>query len=99
MSDWRATALGCKEAGYTYFDQLGGRETGGQIELWLRLVNPTTFESTIIKSQISSVDEMVSLADLWAGADWCEAEIRHSFRRAAPLLTPSGAVAHPEDAP
>ncbi len=97
MNEWRALAVEQKNAGYTYFDQLGGRRVGDQIELLLSLINPTTFDATVIKTQIPNVDEMVSLSDLWAGAKWCEAEIRHLFRRAAPLLTPSGPVAQTEE--
>lgn len=80
MNGWRTLALERKNAGYTYFDQLGGRRVGDQIELWLRLINPTTFDATVIKTQIANVGEMTSLADLWAGAKWCEAEIHQSFR-------------------
>ena len=105
MSDFRAAAEAAHRGGFTFFDQLGSREVDGGIELWLRVLDPTTFEARVIKGQISTaglVDFSVadlstaglSVADLWAGAKWAEAEVAVDFRRAASRLTPSGESAH-----
>lgn len=106
MSDFRAAAEAAHGAGFTYFDQLGGRPVNGGIELWLRVMDPLTFEARLIKTQLATaglVDFSVadlstaglSVADLWAGAKWAEAEIAVDFRRAASRLTSSGESAHP----
>jgi hypothetical protein len=100
-------------AGFTYFDQLGGREVEDGLEIWLRVMDPTTSEVRLIKTLISSADDLVSVADLWPGAAWAEAEIRSdfcresrvAFRRAADDLpgetvggyTSSGVPAHAEE--
>lgn len=97
MSDFRATAEAAHRAGFTYFDQLGGRQVPGGIELWLRVLDPATLESRLIKTEVSVVDDLTSVADLWGGATWAEAEIAVEIRRAAALLIPSGGFAHPEE--
>ena len=70
-----------RNAGFAYFDQLGGREVEDGLEIWLRVMDPTTSEVRLIKTLISSADDLVSVADLWPGAAWAEAEIRSDFRR------------------
>jgi len=99
MSDFRATAEAAHRAGFTYFDQLGGRRVAGGIELWLRVLDPATFESTVIKGQFSTGDVLadlagMSVADLWGGARWAELELRRAVPKGT--LTPSGGLPHPE---
>ena len=106
MSDFRAAAEAAHREGFTFFDQLGSREVAAGFELWLRVLDPTTFASRVIKGQISTADALVdrsvadfpaagfSVSDLWAGAKWAEAEIAVDFRRAASRLTSSGESAH-----
>ena len=98
MSDFRAAAEAAHGAGYTYFDQLGARAVDDRIELWLRVMDPDTFEARLIKTLVATAGDLTSVADLWAGARWAEAEIQNQFRRAGALLTPSGGVAHPGEA-
>jgi hypothetical protein len=103
MNSFRIEAELAHGAGFTYFDQLGARESGGGFEVWLRVINPATSEIRLIKTLILSVEDLVSadlvsVADLWRGAVWAEEEIRVAFRRAVPTLTPSGSHAQPEDA-
>jgi len=102
LSDFRAAAEAAHREGFTFFDQLGSREVAGGFELWLRVLDPTTFAVRVIKGQISTADSLVdqSVADLsvvhlWAGANWAEAEIAVDFRRAASRLTSNGESAHP----
>ena len=89
MSNFREAAEAAHREGFTYFDQLGGRQLDVGFEIWLRVLDPTTFESRVIKGQIATADILVdfSVADLWAGARWAEAEIVVDFRRAASRLT------------
>ncbi len=107
MNDFRATAEAAHREGFTFFDQLGSRSIEGGFELWLRVLDPTTFAARVIKGQIASADVLIplsaadfpaadfSVADLWAGAKWAEAEIAVDFRRAASRLTSNGESAHP----
>jgi hypothetical protein len=107
MSDFRSAAEAALREGFTFFDQLGSRSIDGGFELWLRVLDPTTFAARVIKGQISTADTLVdhsgahfpaadfSVVDLWAGAKWAEAEIAVDFRRAASRLTSSGESAHP----
>ena len=96
MSNFREAAEAAHHEGFTYFDQFGSRQVDGGFELWLRVMDPTTFESRVIKGQIAAADVLVdfSVADLWAGAMWAEAEIVVDFRRAASRLTSNGESAH-----
>ena len=106
MSNFREAAEAAHHEGFTYFDQFGSRQVEGGFELWLRVMDPTTFESRVIKGQIATADVLVdfsvadlsraelSVADLWAGAMWAEAEIVVDFRRAASRLTSNGESAH-----
>jgi hypothetical protein len=103
MNSFRTEAKFAHGGGFTYFDQLGARETGGGFEVWLRVMNPATSEIRLIKTLIATGDnlvsvDLVSVADLWRGAVWAEEEIRAAFRPAVPPLTPSGSHAHPEEA-
>jgi hypothetical protein len=108
MNSFRIEAELAHGAGFSYFDQLGARESGDGFEVWLRVINPATSKIRLIKTLILNVgdlvsddlvsDDLVSVADLWRGAVWAEEEIRVAFRRAVPTLTPSGSHAHPEDA-
>jgi hypothetical protein len=98
MNSFRIDAELAHGAGFTYFDQLGARESGGGFEVWLRIINPATSETQLIKTLTLNVEDLDSVADLWRGAVWSEEEIRVAFRRAVPTLTPSGSHAHPEDA-
>ena len=107
MNDFRAAAEDAHREGFTFFDQLGSRSIDGGFELWLRVLDPSTFVARVIKGQILTADALVdhsvanfpaadfSVADLWAGAKWAEAEIAVDFRRAASRLTSSGESAHP----
>lgn len=102
MNDFRATAEAAHREGFTFFDQLGSRSIEGGFELWLRVLDPTTFAARVIKGQIASADVLIplsaadfSVTDLWAGAKWAEAEIEVDFRRAASRLTSNGESAHP----
>ncbi len=99
MSLFRSAAETAHGAGFTYFDQLGCRTLNDGIELWLRVMDPRTFETRLIKTQIATDEELsaadlssLSVADLWGGAAWAEDELR----RAVAPLTPSGGSAHPE---
>ncbi|OIQ79289.1 hypothetical protein GALL_389770 [mine drainage metagenome] len=99
---YRSEAEAAHAEGFTYFDQLGGRSVEGGIELWLRVQNPTTFDTRLIKTVIADVDALesvaaLSVADLWGGARWAEAEVAAQFRRAAASLTSSGGFPHPEE--
>jgi hypothetical protein len=106
LSEFRAAAEAAHQEGFTFFDQLGSREVDGGLAIWLRLINPSTFEARVIKAQISTAEVLIpisranfpaadfSVADLWAGAKWAEAEIDLDFRRAASRLTASGESAH-----
>lgn len=104
---YRSEAEAAHAEGFTYFDQLGGRSVEGGIELWLRVQNPTTFDTRLIKTVIADVDALesvadlsvadLSVADLWGGARWAEAEVVAQFRRAAASLTSSGGFPHPEE--
>lgn len=93
MNDFRANAEAAHAAGFTYFDQLGGRAVDGGFELWLRVMDPLTYETRLVKTELAKVDGLVSVADLWSGAAWAEDE----FRRVAVPLTSSGGPAHPEE--
>ena len=95
MSDFRAAAEAAHRAGFTYFDQLGGREVPGGIELWLRVLDPATLESRVIKTEVSVIDDSTSVADLWSGAKWAERDLTADDRRTAALLMPNGGFAHP----
>ena len=102
MSKFRADAEAAHREGFTFFDQLGSRLVDEGLELWLRLINPTTFEARVIKVHFLtrgvSVADLwagVSVSDLWAGAKWAEAEIELDFHRAASRLTSSGESAQP----
>ena len=97
--DYRSEAEQAHALGFTYFDQLGHRVTEAGFEIWLRVMDPTTFEVRVIKTEVIAADGLVSVADLWGGAKWAEEEVREvvreDFRRAAALLTSSGGFAHP----
>jgi hypothetical protein len=107
VSTFRTEAQAAHGAGFTYFDQLGGRQVDGGFEIWLRVMDPDTSQVRLIKGALD--DELVSVADLWPGAMWCEEEIRNNFRnnsrRAADDLhgetvggyTSSGVSAHIEE--
>jgi hypothetical protein len=107
VNTFRTEAQAAHGAGFTYFDQLGGRQVDGGFEIWLRVMNPDTSQVRLIKAALG--DELVSVADLWSGAVWAEAEFRRDFRsnsrRAADDLhgetvggyTSSGVSAHVEE--
>ncbi len=112
MSLFRSAAETAHGAGFTYFDQLGSRTVNGGIELWLRVMDPRTFETRLIKTQIATDEGLsptdlssLSVADLWGGAAWAEVEaeaeaeveIAEQLRRAVASLTLSGGFAHPEE--
>ncbi len=99
MSLFRSAAETAHGAGFTYFDQLGSRALNGGIELWLRVMDPCTFETRLIKTQITTDEGLspvylssLSVADLWGGAAWAEVEakveIAEQLRRAVAPPTP-----------
>ena len=62
MSDFRAAAEAAHREGFTFFDQLGGRSIDGGFELWLRILDPTTFAARVIKGQISTATVLADLS-------------------------------------
>ncbi len=96
MTDIRLAAEAAHRDGFTYFDQMGSRAVSGGFEIWLRVLEPITFQARVIKGEIAASDELTSVSDLWGGAAWAEAEIIADIRRAAGPLTSSGGSPHLE---
>ena len=70
MNDFRAAAEAAHREGFTFFDQLGSRAIDGGFELWLRVLDPSTFATRVIKGQIASADVLIPLS----GADFPAAD-------------------------
>lgn len=75
---WRADAERLRQT-HPVFDHLGARQVGPDaFEIWL-VVGTAEGQSTTLRTLISSSDRLPSLADLWAGASWCEREASEGF--------------------
>lgn len=61
-----------------YFDHLGAREISSGVEIWLSLRSGNG-EIVRISAQFQGDEVVPSVADLWAGAAWCEREAAEAF--------------------
>lgn len=91
MSDsvvsYRAHAEACSGM---YFDHLGARQLSADFQIWLslRAADGQMVRITMIIDRSTTIP---SVADLWAGAEWCEREVSEGFslefdQKTEPLL-------------
>lgn len=72
----RAEAL---HATHPVFDHLGARQSeGDRYEVWV-IARTAAGEPTGIATRISADQVLPSLAELWAGAAWCEREASEGY--------------------
>lgn len=75
---WRTDAEQLRRT-HPVFDHLGARQVGpDQFEIWL-VVSTSEGQSTTARTQIVAAESLPTLADLWAGAAWCEREASEGF--------------------
>lgn len=79
FTDWRAAAEQLR-ATHPVFEHLGAREIqGDRWEVWL-VVSTSKGQPQRLATEICEGDVLPSLADLWAGAAWCEREASEGYR-------------------
>lgn len=75
---WRTQAEQV-HAAHPVFDHLGARQVGAdRFEIWLRVCTPHG-QALTLRTEIGSAQPLPSLADLWAGAAWCEREASEGY--------------------
>jgi NADH-quinone oxidoreductase subunit C len=77
-SDWRSGAEALRTT-HPVFDHLGAREVEpGSFEVWLEVRSPQGHAVRQV-TRITADEVLPSLADLWAGAAWCEREASEGY--------------------
>jgi NADH-quinone oxidoreductase subunit C len=75
---WREEAR-TAQATYPFFDHLGARQIDERtFEIWLALRDESG-QALLLRTQIREDELLPSLADVWAGAQWCEREASEGY--------------------
>jgi NADH-quinone oxidoreductase subunit C len=108
LNDWvNAATLARDDLGCTLFDWLGAEDAGrpgsvGQRHtVLLHVVDPSTRDGLLLRTEVGADEELPSVAHVWAGAAWHEREAAEMFglalvgTRAAHLLLSETFAGHP----
>jgi len=86
LADWvTAARLARDELGCTLFDWLGAEDAGrpGAVgerhTVLLHVVDPSTRDGLLLRTEIGADEELPSLAPVWGGASWHEREAAEMF--------------------